>query len=124
MGRFISEAEAPPKKVPPQLVELAETISKSANASAVFGSPIDQGDRTFVPVAEARFGLGGGDSLIATGVGGCMTAKPLGFIIIDKTGARFHRTPRSSLAPLAHGVLVGFAIAMRLMRPPRARTVG
>ena len=108
MGRFIdSEAEAPPKKVPPQLVELGETMSKSANATAVFGSPIHQGDRTFIPVAEARFGLGGGDSLIAKGVGGGMTAKPLGFIIIDKTGARFHRTPRSSLAPLALGVLVG-----------------
>ncbi len=121
MGRFISEAEAPPKKVPPQLVELAETTSKSANATAVFGSPIHQGDRTFVPVAEARFGVGGGESVIANGVGGGMTAKPLGFITIDKTGARFHRMPRSSLAL---GVLVGFAIAMRLIRPPGTRTVG
>jgi hypothetical protein len=57
-------------------------------------------------------------------VGGGMTAQPLGFIIFDKTGARFHRTRRSSLAPLALGVLVGLAIAMRLMRPPSARTVG
>jgi uncharacterized spore protein YtfJ len=125
MGRLIdSEAEAPPKDVPPQLVELAETISKSANATAVFGSPIYQGDRTFIPVAQARFGLGGGDSFVAKGVGGGMTAKPLGFIIIDKMGARFHRTPQPSLTLFALGVIVGFAMAIKLMRLPRARTVG
>jgi hypothetical protein len=125
MGQLTdSTTEAPVKEVPPQLVELAETIGKNANATAVFGAPINHEDRTFIPVAEARFGLGGGDSLIAKGVGGGMTAKPLGFITIDKTGAYFRRTPRSSLAPLALGVIVGLAIAMRLMRPPRVRTAG
>jgi hypothetical protein len=53
-----------------------------------------------------------------------MTAKPLGFIIIDKMGVRFYRTPQPSLAQFALGVAVGFAIAIRLMRPPRARPVG
>ena len=122
MGRLTdSNAENSAKELSPSLVELAETIGKNANATAVFGSPVVHGETIFIPVAQARFGLGGGDSLIAKGLGGGMTAKPLGFITIDRTSVRFHRTPHSWLAPLALGVVAGFAIAMRLMRPPRAR---
>ena len=43
-----------------------------------------------------------------------MTAKPLGFIVIDKDGVRFERMPQPSLLPLALGVLIGVALAMRL----------
>ena len=122
MGRLMNaEAEALQKDIPPQLAELAEAIGKKANATAVFGSPIVDRERTVIPVAQARFGLGLGDGLIAKGLGGGMTAKPLGFIVIDGSGVRFQRTPQPSLAPLAFGVVLGLAIAMRLMRPPRAR---
>jgi hypothetical protein len=122
MGRLTDiEAEALQKDIPPQLAELAETIGRQANATAVFGSPIVDGERTVIPVASARFGLGGGDGLIVKGVGGGMTAKPLGFIVIDKHGVRFQRTPQPSLAPLAIGIVIGLALAVRLMRPPRAR---
>jgi uncharacterized spore protein YtfJ len=107
--------------IPPQLAELAEAIGRQANATAVFGSPIVDGDRTVIPVASARFGLGSGDGLIAKGVGGGMTAKPLGFIVIDRHGVRFQRTPQPSLAPLAIGIVIGLALAMRLTRPPRPR---
>jgi hypothetical protein len=122
MGRLTDiEAEALQKDIPPQLAELAEAIGRQANATAVFGSPIVDGERTVIPVASARFGLGGGDGLIAKGVGGGMTAKPLGFIVIDKHGVRFQRTPQPTLAPLAIGVVIGLALAMRLTRPPRPR---
>jgi Sporulation protein YtfJ (Spore_YtfJ) len=122
MGRLTDiEAEALQKDIPPQLAELAEAIGKKANATAVFGSPIVDGERTVIPVASARFGLGGGDGLIAKGVGGGMTAKPLGFIVIDRHGVRFQRTPQPTLAPLAIGVVIGLALAMRLTRPPRPR---
>ena len=122
MGRLTDiEAEALQKEVPPQLAELAEAIGRQANATAVFGSPIVDGERTVIPVASARFGLGGGDGLIAKGVGGGMTARPLGFIVIDKHGVRFQRTPQPTLAPLAIGVVIGLALAMRLTRPPRPR---
>jgi hypothetical protein len=125
MGRLTdAEAQAVQKDMSPWLAELAEAIGKKANATAVFGSPVVDGDRTVIPVAEARFGLGAGDGLIAKGVGGRMTAKPLGFIVIDKNGVRFQRTPRPSLAPLALGVVIGLALAMRLTRPPRPRTAG
>jgi uncharacterized spore protein YtfJ len=122
MGRLMdAEVEALQKDIPPQLTELAETIGKKANATAVFGSPIVDGDRTVIPVASARFGLGGGDGLIAKGVGGGMMAKPLGFIVIDRNGVRFQKTPQPSLTALAVGVVLGLALAMRLTRPPRAR---
>ncbi|HEY1862491.1 MAG TPA: spore germination protein GerW family protein [Roseiarcus sp.] len=122
MGRLTDvDAEALQKDIPPTLAELAETIGKKANATAVFGSPVVDGDRTVIPVAQARFALGGGDGLIAKGLGGGMTAKPLGFIVIDKNGVRFQKTPQPSLAPLAIGVVMGLALAMRLTRPPRPR---
>jgi uncharacterized spore protein YtfJ len=122
MGRLTdAEAEALQKEVPPQLVELAETIGRQANATAVFGSPIVDGERTVIPVAQARFALGGGDGLIAKGVGGGMTAKPLGFIVIDRNGVRFQRTPQPSMTALAVGVVLGLALAVRLSRPPRPR---
>jgi hypothetical protein len=125
MGRLMdSQAEASPRNASPELAELAETIGRKANATAVFGSPIVDGERTVIPVAQARFGLGAGDGLIAKGVGGGMTAKPLGYIVIDKSGVRFQRTPPRSLAPLALGVVLGLALAIRLMRPPRARAGG
>jgi uncharacterized spore protein YtfJ len=119
-----ADAEASQKDISPRLAELAETIGKKANATAVFGEAVIDGDRTVIPVAEARFGLGAGDGLIAKGVGGGMTAKPLGFIVIDRSGVRFQRTPRRSLAPLALGVVLGLALAMRLSRPPRPRIAG
>ena len=119
-----ADVEAVRKDLSPELAELAETIGKRANAAAVFGAPVADGDRTVIPVAEAKFGLGAGDGLIAKGVGGAMTAKPLGFIVIDKSGVRFQRTPRPSLAPLALGVVIGLALAMRLTRPPRSRPAG
>ena len=87
----------------------------------MFGSPIVDGDRTVIPVAQARFGLGGGDGLIAKGLGGGMMAKPLGFIVIDRNGVRFQKTSQPSLAPFAIGVVMGLALAMRLTRPPRPR---
>jgi|SRR5579871_6218875 len=118
MGRMTDvEAEASQKDIPPQLTELAEAIGKKANATAVFGSPIVDGERTVIPVASARFGLGGG----AKGAGGGMAAKPLGFIVMDRHGVRFHRTSPPSLAPVAIGVVLGLAIARRLMRPLRTR---
>jgi hypothetical protein len=59
MGRLTdADAEALQSEIPPQLAELAETIGKNPKATAVFGSAIVDGDRTVIPVAQARFALG------------------------------------------------------------------
>ena len=98
MGRLMDAGpEAPQKTISPDLTELAQIIGKQANANAVFGAPIVDGERTVIPVAQARFAVGVGDGLIAKGLGGAMTAKPLGFIVIDKDGVRFERMPQPSL---------------------------
>src|SRR3984957_12778517 len=120
-GLTEADAVALEKESPPTLPKLAEVICTQANATAVFGSPIVDGDRTVIPVAQARFALGGGDGLIAKGLGGGMTAKPLGFIVIDPHGVRFQKTPQPSMTALAVGVVLGLALAMRLSRPPRPR---
>ena len=120
MGRLTdAKAEASPNNGSPELAELARTIGAKADAATVFGSPIVDGERTVIPVAQSRFGVGWGDALIARGLSGGMTAKPLGFIVIDKSGLRFHRTPAPSFAPIALGVVLGLALAIRLMRPRR-----
>jgi uncharacterized spore protein YtfJ len=124
MGRLLdAEPEAPQKAISLQLAELAQIIGKQANASAVFGAPVVDGDRTVIPVAQARFAVGAGDGLVAKGLGGAMTTRPIGFIVIDRNGARFERMPQPSLLPLALGVLIGLTFAMRLRRPssPGAR---
>ncbi len=122
MGRLTdADVEALEKDISPTLAELAETIGKKANATAVFGSPIVDSGTTVIPVASARFGLAGGDGFIAKGVGGGMTARPLGFIVIDQNGVRFQKTPSRSVTALAVGVVLGLALAMRLSRPPRPR---
>ena len=124
MGRLMdTEAEAPRRKFSRSLPNSPKQSARR-RASAVFGSPVVDGKRTVIPVAQARFALGGGDSPIAKGSGGAMTARPLGFIIIDEMGVRFQRTPQPSLVHVALGVVVGFAIAIRLMRPRRGRPLG
>ena len=53
MGRLTdADAEALQKDMSPSLTDLAETIGKKANATAVFGRPIVDGDRTVIPVAR------------------------------------------------------------------------
>lgn len=122
MGRLSdAETEAPQTTISPELSELAQIIGKQANANAVFGAPIVDGDRTVVPVAQARFAVGVGDGLVVKGLGGAMTAKPLGFIVIDRNGARFERVRQPWLLPLALGVLMGLALAMRLKGPSSGR---
>ena len=122
MGRLMDvEAEALQKDIPPQLAELAETIGKKANATAVFGSPIVDGDRTVIPVAQARFGLGGWRRSHRQGLGRRHDGQAAGLHRDRPDGVRFQRTPQPSLAPLAIGIVIGLALAMRLTRPPRAR---
>jgi Sporulation protein YtfJ (Spore_YtfJ) len=117
MGRLMgAEADALQKGMSPQLAELAEAIGRQANATAVFGSAIVDGERTVIPVAQARFGLGVGDGLIAKGLGGGMTAKPLGFIVIDRNGVRFQRTPQPSHRACARHAIDATAQSENLAR--------
>lgn len=46
--------------LPADLRDLIDDLHDSANARAVFGDPVERGDRTVIPVARIAYGFGGG----------------------------------------------------------------
>lgn len=73
---------------------LADRIGAHSGSRAVFGDPIEKGDRTVVPVAQSMWGSGAGtgdsveDGSGAGGGGGAMS-KPIGYIEITSGQAHF-----------------------------------
>lgn len=74
---------------------LAERIGVTAQASAVFGGPVERAGLTVIPVARATWGVGGGSGEKAgeqgPGGGGGIFVAPLGYIEIRDEGAVFSR---------------------------------
>lgn len=76
---------------------IADRIGAKAGVSAVFGTPIERGDVTVIPVARVRWGFGGGEGRgeeadstgSGSGGGGGVSAEPIGFIEIGRSGAEF-----------------------------------
>ena len=79
---------------------LAERIGARAQASAVFGEPVERGGLTVIPVAKATWGVGGGSGEkageLGLGGGGGLSVAPLGYIEVGDEGAVFKpiRDPR------------------------------
>jgi uncharacterized spore protein YtfJ len=76
---------------------LAERLGATANAKAVFGDPVERNGVTVVPVARARWGVGGGSGKDkkgedkGTGVGGGVQTTAVGYIQFDDTGVSYKR---------------------------------
>ena len=81
------------------LVErMAGKLGQAAGATAVYGTPIERGGVTVIPVAKVRWGFGGGGDIEGNGGGGGgVTATPVGYIEVSGSGATFRpihqRTP-------------------------------
>jgi uncharacterized spore protein YtfJ len=82
------------------LSSVASQISGQADVRTVFANPVTKEGVTVIPVARAFGAFGGGagsgrdnesTSGSGMGVGGGFGAMPVGFIEIDKRGARFRR---------------------------------
>src|SRR5262245_60558931 len=81
------------------LERVGEAVGRRAQASAVFGEPVDREGVTVIPVARARFGFGGGggsgsrerDEGSGGGGGGGASVKPIGYIEVRNGGAEFKR---------------------------------
>jgi uncharacterized spore protein YtfJ len=81
------------------LERIGEAVGQRAQASAVFGEPVQQQGLTVIPVARARFGFGGGGGSGGRqgqeggggGGGGGAIVTPIGFIEVNDTGAAFKR---------------------------------
>ena len=96
------------------LAELAERLGITAKAVQIFGAPVERDGVTVVPVARARWGMGGG---VGTGRhdsggfggGGGVQIEPAGYIEIKDGASCFRpiREPRMVMgAALAAGVLL------------------
>ena len=108
--------------------KVAEKLGSAANIAAVYGSPIERGGATIIPVARVAWGFGAGSGTGAgaegsgggEGGGGGATASPLGFIEIRDGSAEFQaiqvRPPVWALAPLV--IACGFTswIVLRGLR--------
>jgi uncharacterized spore protein YtfJ len=111
------------------LERLADRLELGANARAVFGAPVERDGTTVIPVAKAKWAMGGGwgtrrepDEAPArhagTGGGGATMVKPLGYIELANGKAKFRpiRDPAlTTLTVIAGGILgvSAFGIARR-----------
>lgn len=94
---------------------LAERFGGRASAETVFGTAVESGGVTAIPVAKVRYGFGGGggsghDELKeaggeGAGGGGALSASPVGYIEIAGGEAVFKRIfdPTSLWAPILAG---------------------
>lgn len=101
------------------LDRMAQRLSATASAAAIFGAPIERGDVTIVPVARAAYGFGGGNGTRngdeGSGGGGGVRVSPVGFFEI-RPGVVHYRAIRdwAILAPvLVAGAVLTTLIAAR-----------
>ena len=106
------------------LERVGEAVGKRAQASAVFGEPVQREGLTVIPVARARFGFGGGggsasgdDEGSGGGGGGGAVVSPVGYIEVRDDAAVFKRisTPNDLVAGVAAASLAALTLK-RLLR--------
>jgi uncharacterized spore protein YtfJ len=105
------------------LRRIGETVGQRAQASAVFGEPVEREGLTVIPVARARFGFGGGggsgeregEEGSGGGGGGGASVTPIGFIEVHDGGqAEFKRI--STLTDVAVLVAAASIAALAVKR--------
>jgi uncharacterized spore protein YtfJ len=103
------------------LQRIGQTVGDKANASTVFGQPVEREGITVIPVAKARFGFGGGgggsegateEGGAGGGGGGGAMVSPVGYIELHADSAEFKRItgPVDMLAVVAAASLAALAI--------------
>src|ERR1700691_6374242 len=77
------------------VLNLGDNFAARANAKSVYGEPIHVGSRTIIPVAKVGYLLGAtsggrnGETVGGGSGGGGVGARPVGYIEITDTGARY-----------------------------------
>jgi uncharacterized spore protein YtfJ len=108
-----------PTRAEDVLQMLSEKLAVTARAGNVYGEPVHAFDRTIVPVAKVRYGLGAssgghdGNKVGGGGGGGGVGATPAGYIEITLEGTRFvafSTAPKIVAAALA-GLAAGYLLA-------------
>jgi uncharacterized spore protein YtfJ len=115
------------------LDHLADRLETAANSRTVFGMPVERNGTTVIPVAKARWGLGGGAGTqaasngpqVGTGGGGAAQVTPVGFIEIASEGACFRaiRDPSTTRWIVLGATVFGLAMLRTIaqMREPNRR---
>jgi|HubBroStandDraft_3_1064219.scaffolds.fasta_scaffold335362_1 uncharacterized spore protein YtfJ len=103
---------------------LAERLGRSARAAAVFGEAVERDGVTVIPVARARWGMGGGSGPQpgragqGVGGGGGAITSPVGYIELRNGESRFK--PIVDLkAVLGLALAAGALLALALRRRHR-----
>ena len=104
------------------LDNLTQKIGTVARTSTVFGEPVERDGVLVIPVAKARWGLGGGDGTDAkgnegSGGGGGLTITPVGYIEVKNGNAQFK--PIYDPALLVQIILASGFVAMLVLRGVR-----
>lgn len=123
-GHRTAEKAAAAKPADQLIDRLIERLGGRAGVEAAFGTPIERGDVTVVPVARVRWGFGAGSGTSpetpekasaggGTGAGGMVGIEPIGYLELKAGGASF-----SSIADLKPSPLfllaVGVMVSMML----------
>ena len=94
---------------------IAEKMSGAANASRIYGEPVERNGVTVIPVSKAVYGFGGGAGTKAgeegSGGGGGMVLTPIGYIEI-KEGATKFRTIRDPQTLIKIFAISGVAVLL------------
>ena len=114
------EAQERAQLVNELLERIGQTVGQKAQASTIFGDPVERQGVTVVPVAKARFGFGGGggagtreaDQGSGGGGGGGVLVTPIGYIEVRDGSSEFKRisTPTDLLALVAAASLAIVAV--------------
>lgn len=108
---------------------LAQRLGLAADASHIFGAPVERDGLTVIPVARAVYGFGGGsggrEGEEGAGGGAGVALTPVGFIEMGGGAARFRRLrdPLTLLPVVAAGCLAAGWALQRLLERARAQRV-
>ena len=97
---------------------LAQRLGITANASTIYGEPVERDGVTVIPAAKAMYGFGGGSGSKAgeegTGGGGGVGIKPVGYIEIKDGNTKFKSLPDPER--VVKIIAVGGVMAFLLMK--------
>ena len=107
------------------LERIGAAVGEKAQASTIFGEPVEREHVTVIPVAKARFGFGGGggsgtrgeeDEGSGGGGGGGVVVSPVGYIEVRDDCAEFKRIlTRTDVVALASVAGVAALVLKRVL---------